>query len=144
MPRGRSDMSAVKIMKWAADAASYRRLQMALCAALLIVAVIPGAAWFISRAEATATRSMGPHTTHTGVVAAVGRIQPKEGVLTIAAPASDLGPAIVTTLQVHEGDWVEAGRTLATLRGYQEFEAALIARQRRIVVAQARLAALKS
>jgi HlyD family secretion protein len=50
----------------------------------------------------------------------------------------------VTTLQVHEGEWVEAGRTLATLRGYDELQAALTARQRRIAVAQARLSAIES
>jgi HlyD family secretion protein len=137
-------MSANKTMKWAADTASYRRLQWTLCGVLLLIAAIPGTAWLISRAEATASGSLVARAPDKTAIAAVGRVQPREGVLTIAAPASDLGPAIVTRLQVREGDWVEAGRTLATLRGYQELEAALIARQRRIVVAQARLAALKS
>jgi HlyD family secretion protein len=131
-------------MKWSAEVASYRRLQWALCGTLLLIAAAPGGAWLISRAEATASPHLAAHPPHGGVIAAVGRVQPRDGVLSIAAPASDLGPSIVTTLQVHEGDWVEAGRTLATLRGYDELEAALIARQRRIVVAQARLAALTS
>jgi HlyD family secretion protein len=131
-------------MKWAAELANYRRLQWALSAALLLIAAAPGSAWLISRAGATATSGLTPYPPHSGIIAAVGRVEPRDGVLSIAAPASDLGPSIVTTLQVHEGDWVEAGRTLATLRGYDELQAALTARQRRIAVAQARLSAIAS
>jgi HlyD family secretion protein len=78
-------------------------------------------------------------------VTAPGRIQPKDGVLTIAAPSSlELGPAIVAELYVHQGDWVEAGQRLATLRGYKQLEAAHAASQRKVAIAQARLIALKS
>jgi HlyD family secretion protein len=131
-------------MKWAADLANYRRLQYLLGATLLLIAVAPGGAWLVSRAEATATPGPGTYPPHSVIIAAAGRVQPRDGVLSIAAPASDLGPSIVATLQVHEGDWVEAGRTLATLRGYDQLQAAFVARQRRIAVAQARLAAIES
>ncbi|MEA3177179.1 MAG: HlyD family secretion protein [Gammaproteobacteria bacterium] len=131
-------------MKWAAELANYRRLQWTLSAALLLIATAPGSAWLISRAGATTTPGLATYPPHSGIIAAVGRVEPRDGVLSIAAPASDLGPSIVTTLQVHEGEWVEAGRTLATLRGYDELQAALTARQRRIAVAQARLSAIES
>jgi HlyD family secretion protein len=78
-------------------------------------------------------------------VTAQGRIQPKDGVLIIAAPSSlELGPAIVTEMHVHQGDWVEAGQRLVTLRGYEQLEAAHAASRRKVAIARARLIALKS
>jgi hypothetical protein len=96
----RGDTSAT-IMRWAADVANYRRLQWALGAVLLLIAAAPGGAWLISRAEATAPPGSVGDPTHGGVIAAVGRVEPRDGVLSIAAPASDLGPSIVTTLRMH-------------------------------------------
>ena len=64
--------------------------------------------------------------------------------LTIAAPASLAGPAIVAALHVRQGDWVREGQLLATLRGRDELEASLVARERQRAIARARLAALTS
>lgn len=132
-------------MNLAADSTKYRNLRRLLCGVLLVLAVIPAAVWLVSRADAMAT----PSLTAAGMqeiraITAPGRIEPRDGVLTLAAPANELGPAIVAALHVHQGDWVESGAVLATLSGRQEQQAALIAAQRRIAIAQARLAALSA
>lgn len=48
-------------------------------------------------------------------VAGRGRLEPAGGVIHIAGPARQL--AVVAELQVREGDWVEAGQTIAVLDG---------------------------
>ncbi len=132
-------------MNLAADSTRYRQLRRLLCAALIVIATIPGAGWLVSKADATPTDSIaGANAPLTQAITASGRIEPRDGVLAIAAPASDAGPAIVTALHVREGDWVESGTVLATLSGRQPLEAALVASQRRIAIAQARLIALRA
>jgi HlyD family secretion protein len=132
-------------MKLAVDSARYRQLRVVLCITLLVIATMPGVAWFASRAEATAKSGFAAGDSTQGrPVVAPGRIQPKDGVLTIAAPTSQMGPAIVTALHVRQGDWVEPGQVLATLRGREELEAALVGSERKLAIAQARLVALQS
>ncbi len=48
-------------------------------------------------------------------VAGRGRLEPAGGVIHIAGPARQ--PAVVAELKVREGDWVEAGQTIAVLDG---------------------------
>lgn len=55
-------------------------------------------------------------------VAARGRLQPAGGVIRVAGPSR---PAVVETLHVHEGDWVEAGQAVAVLDGVAAQRAAL-------------------
>jgi HlyD family secretion protein len=132
-------------MNLAADSTRYRQLRRLLCAALLAIVAIPGAGWLISRADATPHRPVAAaDIPQRQTITAPGRIEPRDGVLAIAAPASDAGPAIVAALQVHEGDWVESGAVLATLSGRQPLEAALVASERRIAIARARLVALQA
>jgi HlyD family secretion protein len=75
----------------------------------------------------------------------LGRLHPHGlGLLDIAAPAWDMGPAIVTAMHVRQGDWVEPGQMLAELRGRDELDAVLAGRERKVAVARARLAAVKT
>jgi HlyD family secretion protein len=121
---------------------TYQNLRRTLCLLLVSIAAVPSVPWMFSSAEA---RGGIPQPQGTDSVTAPGRIQPKDGVLIIAAPSSlELGPAIVTELHVHQGDWVEAGQKLATLRGYEQLAAAHAAGLRRVALATARLNALKS
>lgn len=135
------------------DLTRYRHLKWLLCLVLLSIAAVPGAPWLVRIAaeaqpatQRTSTPLPGPPlSTEMLPVTAPGRIQPEDGILIIAAPSSlELGPAIVTELHVHQGDWVAAGQRLATLRGYKELEAARTASQRKVAIAQARLIALES
>ena len=121
---------------------TYQNLRRTLCLLLVAIAAMPSVPWLFSSAEA---RGSAPQPQVASPVTAPGRIQPKDGVLIIAAPSSlELGPAIVTALHVRPGDWVEPGQKLATLRGYEQLAAAHAAGLRRVALATARLAALKS
>jgi HlyD family secretion protein len=120
----------------------YRRLRGLLCALLVAGVAAPSVNWLVSRAEATPAASRAPELTS---VTAPGRIEPRDGVLALAATATTAtAPAIVSELHARAGDWAERGEVLATLNGRPEFEAALLASERRITIAQARLAALEA
>jgi HlyD family secretion protein len=65
-------------------------------------------------------------------VAALGRLEPRDGVLTLAGPARP--SAVVARLLVEEGDWVEAEAPLAVLEAH-DADAAQVERARAILVA---------
>ena len=127
-------------MNLAADFSRYRRLRRMLVGGLLVIAAAPAAGWLVSTAPATEAPAGGAGQSLP--VTAPGRIEPLDGVLAIAAPSTEQGPAIVTALHVREGQWVEGGTVLATLNGHEPFEAAFVASEQRIVIARARLAAV--
>jgi HlyD family secretion protein len=130
-------------MNLAEDSARYRRLRQLLCATLVLIVAAPGAIWLVSTASATIQSSRtASEDAAKRPISAPGRIEPLDGVLAIAAPATELGPAIVTTLHVREGQWVESGTVLATLNGNQPLQAAFAASQQRIAIARTRLDAL--
>jgi len=132
-------------MKLAADSALYQRVRWGMCVVLVLVAIVPAATRLVGRAEATA-RIQFDHgrSTQSLSVTAPGRIQPRDGIVTIAAPASAFGAAIVGELHVSEGEWVERDQLLAVLQGRDQLEAEVAAGERRIDVARAKLIALQS
>jgi HlyD family secretion protein len=125
-----------------------RRLRWASIVALLATAGIPAATWIVTALDssplAAADDRGAPASTSDLPITALGRVQPRDGVITIAAPSSDGGPAIVATLRVRRGEWVSQGQVLATLRGQAELEASLISAKRAVQIARARLTALTS
>jgi HlyD family secretion protein len=125
---------------------TYRRLRIALSIVLLVIAASPGVLWFFSRAEANVESDAREFNAgrRPRVVVAPGRIEPKDGVLEIAAPATSLGPAIVAQLHVRQGEWVGEGQLLATLSARDELQAAVATSGKRIEVAQAKLLAVRS
>lgn len=132
-------------MKLAAESMLYGRLRWGLCVALVVVAAIPATMHLIDRAEATARPGeRGGRPIESRSITAPGRIHPRDGIVTIAAPAAASGAAIVGELQVREGDWVERDQVLAVLKGRDELAAEVAASERLIDVAQAKLAALQS
>lgn len=132
-------------MQLAIDSHRSRLLRLALCLALALVIALPSVTWFMSRAEAIAKPSeISVATTARWPVAAVGRIEPNQGLLDIAAPAWGMGSAIVTAMHVRQGDWVDPGQVFAELRGRDELDAVLAGRERKVAVARARLAAVKT
>jgi len=64
-----------------------------------------------SAQDAAASQPSEP--TPTRAVSALGRLEPKDGILQVAGP-SDL-VVVVRTLTVEEGDWVKAGELIATI-----------------------------
>ncbi|EED31764.1 transporter, MFP family [gamma proteobacterium NOR5-3] len=68
-------------------------------------------------------------------VSSLGRIEPHNGVLRLAGPSGGGGIggiAVIKTLDVEEGDWVEAGQVVATLDNF-EVRKAQVARLEAIV-----------
>jgi HlyD family secretion protein len=122
------------------------RLRAWLCVTLAIIVCLPSGFWWITRADATASPRLIPAalTPENLPVSAAGRIEPKDGVLQVAAPDTLLSAAIVTALHVRPGDWVQRGQPLAELNGREELEALLAERQRKVAVAHARLLALQA
>jgi HlyD family secretion protein len=78
-----------------------------------------------------------------GPIGCVGRIEPGEGIVRIAAPGMS-GPAIVSRLLVREGDAAQAGQVLAELDTKGRLEAAQHQADARIEVARKRLAQVQS
>ncbi|HEY5756672.1 MAG TPA: HlyD family efflux transporter periplasmic adaptor subunit [Steroidobacter sp.] len=132
-------------MKLASDSRLYRRVRVALGVGLALVATIPLSTRLVGTSEATAKVASDPASSlQRRAVTAPGRIRPRDGIVTIAAPATAVGGAIVGELHVSEGDWVERDQVLAVSKGRDELEADFAATERRIEVAQAKLIALKS
>jgi HlyD family secretion protein len=121
----------------------YRQLKWALASVLAVIIAIPAFSLIATNADAKIDSAI--NRPGKLPITAPGRVQPKDGVLNIAAPASaETGPAIVTELKVHRGDWVQANQELATLRGRTELQSSLASAQRRVALGQARLTALKA
>lgn len=132
-------------MRLAADSALYSRVRLGLCVVLALVAAIPLALRFVDRAEATAKGERSRERFAQKLsIAAPGRIQPRDGIVTIAAPSVAFGIPIVGELHVREGDRVERDQVLAVLQGRNEIAAEVAASERRVDVARARLIALQS
>ena len=119
------------------------RLRSGLLAALVAIAVTPVAGRFVFRTSAPdAAPAADARLAVDLPITAPGHIEPRDGVIAVAAPASLTGPAIVARLLAFQGDWVRQGQELATLRGREEIAALLAGRERQREVARARLAAV--
>lgn len=132
-------------MRLAADTRNAHRLRWGLCVALLSTAALPAAGWLVDAVDRHGRDDRAVHISPATLpVTALGRVQPQDGVLAIAAPASEAAPAIVEALHVQGGDAVHRGQLLATLQGREALEAAFTGRERRVAIARARLRALTS
>ena len=68
------------------------------------------------------------------VISSLGRLEPENGVLQLAGPSGGgLTGAVMTSLAVAEGDWVESGQVVARLDSY-DLRAAEVARLEAILV----------
>jgi len=77
-------------------------------------------------------------------VACLGRLEPEDGVIRVAAPYFAGRPSLVRELRVKEGDTVRAGQILAVLDGFRSMEAGLRQSEARLAVALNRLNQVKS
>jgi HlyD family secretion protein len=85
-----------------------------------------------------------PVTVKSEGVAALGRLEPEDGLVQVSAPYFAGRPSIVRQLLVSEGDRVRTGQTLAILDGRGPLEAALRQSEARVAVARSRLAQVKA
>jgi HlyD family secretion protein len=77
-------------------------------------------------------------------VGCLGRIEPLDGVVHVAARALGGQPSIVGRLLVKEGDAVRVGQVLAELESRHQLEAAVLQAQAQIEVARKRLAQVQA
>lgn len=132
-------------MRLAADLQRNRQLRWLVSTLLLAIVILTGIVRIVSYSDATGMSSTRAAAgSYQASITAPGRVQPRDGVIHIAAPSFEAGQAIVTEVRVRQGAWVKQGQVLATLRGRAELEAALAVREQKLVVANARLAALQA
>jgi HlyD family secretion protein len=77
-------------------------------------------------------------------ISCLGHIEPKDGVVRIAARSISGQPSIVRQLNVREGDRVKAGRVIAVLDSSHQLEAAARDLEAKVIVARERLALVKA
>ena len=77
-------------------------------------------------------------------VACLGHIEPKNGVLRVAAPYVESHPALIRQLLVKQGDRVKQGQVLAVLEGRAKLEAAAAESDDQALVASRRLDQVKA
>lgn len=77
-------------------------------------------------------------------VSCLGRIEPKDGVIRVAAPYFESRPALVRTVIVKEGDSVKAGQALVVLDGSAKLKAAAAYADAQVAVARRRLEQVKA
>ena len=73
-------------------------------------------------------------------IACLGRIEPKDGVVSISVRSLSGQPSIMGELKVHEGDWVKAGQVVAILDSHRQLDEATRNLNAQVAVAQSRLA----
>jgi HlyD family secretion protein len=77
-------------------------------------------------------------------VGCLGRIEPEDGVLEVAAPYFAARPSVVTQVLVKQNEWVSAGQSLAVLDGRAPSQAVLRLSEARLRVARSHLERVKA
>lgn len=114
---------------------------------LVVLAVVAGAGAFlylrangglIGRSEAAATQPAAKQ--EPSRISCLGRIEPKDGVVSISVRSLSGQPSIMGELKVHEGDWVKAGQVVAVLDSHRQLEEGVRNLSAQVAVARSRLA----
>jgi HlyD family secretion protein len=109
-----------------------------LVAIVLVAAGVGGACR--ERQPAAAQEQTPADRPGTGAVGALGRIEPADGIVHVAARSLGGQPSIVAAVTVKAGDPVKAGQLIAELDSKRQLQAALRQAAARIEVARRRLA----
>jgi HlyD family secretion protein len=111
--------------------------------AVLILGTVGISLFAYVRGRGTSAAAAPPAQRPNGV-ACLGHIEPKDGVMRVAAPYFEGRPALVEKLLVQQGDRVQAGQTLAMLDGRAKLEAAAGKADAEVLVARRRLEQVKA
>src|ERR687891_148767 len=108
--------------------------------ALMLAAIVAAAAVIRPRRAGEAQSAVvSPVSDNQLGVGCRGRIEPEDGVMTIAAPYFAGRPSLISELHVKEGDWVTAGQVLGVLGGWRSSEKMVRQREADAEVARLRL-----
>ena len=129
-------------MKLAIDLQRYRRLRKSLVVVIIVIAAVPSVGWVLTRPATLLEQRASTSSLSALGITAPGRIEPKDGVILLAPAVSEFGAAVLKSLHVRAGQWVEQGTVLATLTQHDELKAAVTAAERRVTIAEAKLHAL--
>ena len=116
---------------------------------VLLAAAAGVGAWLYVRANGLPGRTEAvakpdPAIQRPAGIACLGRIEPKDGIVSISARAISGQPSIVGELKVHEGDLVKAGQVVAVLDSHRGLEETVHNLNAGVAVAQSRLAVAKT
>jgi len=128
-------------MKLAVDLQRYQRLRKSLVLIIIAIAALPSVGWVLTRPATLLEQRSHAASADVGITAP-GRIEPKDGVIVLAPAVSEFGAAVLKSLHVRAGQWVKEGDVLATLTQHDELKAGVIAAERRVAIAEAKLQAL--
>lgn len=145
--RGASDHERKAAEPGAKPARKFRRWLWLLAALLLAAVARPVALWVLasrSSPQVSAAANKTETRESAGAVACLGRIEPRNGVMRVAAPYLFGRPSLVKELRVKEGEGVRKGQLLAILDGRDQLQAALDQCQARVGVARSRVAQVKA
>src|SRR5438270_913541 len=90
---------------------------------LLLAIGVAGLLLFARMRPAAPTQANSSVTVKESGVAALGRFEPEDGVVRVAAPYFESRPSVVAQLLVREGDEVRRGQPIAILDGKPQVEA---------------------
>jgi len=119
------------------------RVRRWLIAASTVAACAVGLTTVVRGIRPGAAAPEAPETAPAGV-ACLGRIEPDEGVIVLAARSLTGQPSIVARVLVAEGDAVRSGQIVAILNSQPQLEAALREAASHVGLAKARLAQVES
>src|SRR4051794_21227658 len=87
----------------------YRQWKWIVATVIMIICIAPALMLVVSQSEATANVHDAAILDERNLkVVAEGQVVPEDGILTISASTTRLGPAVVIAVQVRTGDWVRA------------------------------------
>ncbi len=117
---------------------------------LLFIALLAGGAWWLfqSRREKPGpqpvTVNAAGRTAAAAGVGCIGRVEPENGIIVVAAAPAQGRIPVIARLLVTEGQMVTPGQLIATLQSLPDLEAAVKQAETRVDVARSRLAQLEA
>lgn len=108
------------------------------------VVLMGSGAFYFTRPASVQSSEVEVPSLSVSTVNALGRIEPENETIQVAAPPTLGGASRVAQLLIKEGDWVEAGQIIALLDSHNRQQAALQEAQKQVRIAQARLAQVQA
>ena len=112
-------------------------------AGVIIIGVAGATGWTWQQRHASEPEPAVTLSAEINTVTALGRLEPQGEVIQLMAPTS-VQESRIQELLVQEGDYIEAGQTIAVLDNRDSLQAALTSAQQQVRIAQAGLAQIQA